>query len=76
MATPFFATEYTVDHMHLSDSYRSRIEFEYYPVGHVLYLNPKALAALQKNRQFHRLVGPQRQRMSAPMRSAAVFAPD
>ncbi len=49
MATPFFATEYTVDHMDLPDGARSRIHFYFYPVGHMLYVNPKAMPALQKN---------------------------
>lgn len=49
MATPFFATEYTVEHMVLPTSERANIEFKYYPVGHMLYVNPKALPMLQTN---------------------------
>ncbi|MHB8527653.1 MAG: S10 family peptidase [Candidatus Acidiferrales bacterium] len=49
MATPFFATQYTVDHMDLPPAERSNIQFDYYPVGHMLYVNPKALPMLQKN---------------------------
>ncbi|MHB1544650.1 MAG: S10 family peptidase [Gammaproteobacteria bacterium] len=47
MATPFFATLYTVHHMGLPPSVMRRIEFRYYPSGHMLYLNPKALPLLQ-----------------------------
>jgi carboxypeptidase C (cathepsin A) len=49
MATPFFATEYTAEHMDVPSSLRSHIHFYYYPVGHMLYLNPKAMPMLQKN---------------------------
>jgi carboxypeptidase C (cathepsin A) len=49
MATPFFATQYTVDHMDLPASERANVHFYYYPVGHMLYVNPKALPMLQKN---------------------------
>lgn len=49
MATPFFATEYTVAHMPVAASERSHIEFKYYPVGHMLYVNPEALPALHTN---------------------------
>ncbi len=47
MATPFFATLYTVRHMGLPASVMRRIEFRYYPSGHMLYLNPKALPLLE-----------------------------
>jgi carboxypeptidase C (cathepsin A) len=49
MATPFFATEYTVEHMDLPAAERANIHFYYYPVGHMLYVNPKAMPSLQKN---------------------------
>ncbi|MGH9477337.1 MAG: S10 family peptidase [Terriglobales bacterium] len=49
MATPFFATEYTAAHMQVAPSERGHIEFQYYPVGHMLYVNPEALPMLHKN---------------------------
>ena len=49
MATPFFATDYTLAHMDIPDSLRGNIHEYFYPVGHMLYLNPKAMPALQKN---------------------------
>ncbi len=49
MATPFFATEFTYNHMGLPASLRANIHEYFYPVGHMLYVNPKALPALQKN---------------------------
>jgi carboxypeptidase C (cathepsin A) len=49
MATPFFATEYTLSHMPLPQSARQRITVDYYHCGHMLYLNPRALAVLGRN---------------------------
>jgi carboxypeptidase C (cathepsin A) len=49
MATPFFATEYTMDHLELPANLRSRIHFEYYPSGHMIYLNEKTLPTLKEN---------------------------
>jgi carboxypeptidase C (cathepsin A) len=49
MATPFFATEYTFDHMGLPASLRANVHEDFYPVGHMLYVNPKAMPMLQKN---------------------------
>ena len=49
MATPFFATNYTIDHMPMAPGRRAGIREYYYPVGHMLYVNPAALPALQKN---------------------------
>ena len=49
MATPFYATDYTVSHMAIPPDQRSRVHFYYYPVGHMLYVNLKAMPALQKN---------------------------
>jgi carboxypeptidase C (cathepsin A) len=48
-ATPFFATIYTVEHMDIPKALRANIHFYYYPAGHMLYLNPKAMPMLQKN---------------------------
>jgi carboxypeptidase C (cathepsin A) len=49
MATPFFATLYTVRHMPVTAAEQTNIHFYYYPVGHMLYLNLQAMPALQKN---------------------------
>jgi carboxypeptidase C (cathepsin A) len=43
LATPFFATHYTLMHMGLPREFLSHLHFEYYPTGHMLYLNPQAL---------------------------------
>lgn len=49
MATPFFATEYTVAHMGLPAKLAANVHWAYYPVGHMLYLNPKVLPVFQRN---------------------------
>jgi carboxypeptidase C (cathepsin A) len=42
-ATPFFATEYTLDHLGLAPELQKNITFGFYPSGHMVYLNPQAL---------------------------------
>jgi carboxypeptidase C (cathepsin A) len=47
LATPFFATEYTLTHLGLDRTLQSHISYGYYPAGHMIYLNPVAHAALK-----------------------------
>ena len=49
MATPFFATEFTVDHLQLPPALRAHIDFKYYDSGHMIYLNEKDLPKLKQN---------------------------
>jgi carboxypeptidase C (cathepsin A) len=49
MATPFYATEYTMDHLFLPGNLRSNIRFEYYGAGHMMYLHEEDLAKLKSN---------------------------
>jgi carboxypeptidase C (cathepsin A) len=50
LATPFFATEYTVDHLEgLSPGLRDHITLQYYDAGHMMYLLEPALAKLKRN---------------------------
>lgn len=50
LATPFFATEYTVDHLAgLPANLRSRIALKYYEAGHMMYLREADLAKLKEN---------------------------
>jgi carboxypeptidase C (cathepsin A) len=42
-ATPFFATEYTLNHLGLAPALQRNITFGFYPSGHMVYLNPQAL---------------------------------
>jgi carboxypeptidase C (cathepsin A) len=47
LATPFFATEFDLDHMNLDPALRGNVEFGYYPSGHMIYLNVEALHKLR-----------------------------
>ena len=47
MATPFFGTEYDLEHMMLEPAQQQNLEFRYYPSGHMVYLNPDALHAMR-----------------------------
>ncbi|MFL6764039.1 MAG: S10 family peptidase [Sphingomicrobium sp.] len=47
MATPFFGTEYDLNHMMLEPAQQRNLDFRYYPSGHMVYLNPDALHAMR-----------------------------
>jgi len=47
LATPFFETEYTMDHLDLPASLQSHIQLKYYDAGHMMYLNDAAHAKLK-----------------------------
>ena len=47
LATPFFATEYDISHMDLDASLRKNIVLDYYPSGHMIYLNIESLRQLR-----------------------------
>ena len=47
MATPFFATEYTLDHMFLPEELRGNIHMTYYNAGHMMYIDQACL------KEFH-----------------------
>ena len=46
LATPFFLTEFDLDHMQLPPELRKNVQFGYYPSGHMIYLNVEALGKL------------------------------
>ena len=49
LATPFFSTEYDLDHMYLEPALRSNVEFGYYPAGRMIYLNLEALKGFRED---------------------------
>ncbi|MFT7588589.1 MAG: carboxypeptidase C (cathepsin A) [Limisphaerales bacterium] len=48
LATPYYATEYTVSHMGLSPAVRDNIIMTYYPAGHMMYLQKSSLMKMKK----------------------------
>ena len=49
LATPFFAAEYTFDHLSLDDSLRAHLSGGYYEAGHMMYVHMPSLAKLKKD---------------------------
>ncbi|HBB26584.1 MAG TPA: peptidase S10, partial [Bacteroidetes bacterium] len=47
LATPFYGTEYTFDHLGLPASLRSNISMTYYPAGHMMYLLKSSLVQMK-----------------------------
>jgi carboxypeptidase C (cathepsin A) len=53
LATPHFATEYTLSHMGLDPSVRENVQLTYYEAGHMMYVHQPSLKQLAKDlRQF------------------------
>ena len=49
LATPFFAMEYTVDHLPIPAHARARVTHQYYDAGHMMYTMESGLTALKAN---------------------------
>jgi len=49
LATPFFATEYTMEHLGLPASLEGHIHENYYDAGHMMYVHEASLAKLKEN---------------------------
>ena len=47
LATPFFGTDYTVDHLNLSKDLRANVTQTYYPAGHMMYHHRVSLEKLK-----------------------------
>ncbi len=48
-ATPFFATEYTFDHLSLPEALQGNVTMRYYEGGHMMYSHKKSLAKMKKD---------------------------
>jgi carboxypeptidase C (cathepsin A) len=44
LATPYFATDYTLSHLSLEPHLQGSIQVHYYPAGHMMYVHPESLA--------------------------------
>jgi carboxypeptidase C (cathepsin A) len=49
LATPFFATEYTFNHLGLDPADSARITMSYYEAGHMMYIHIPSLAKMKKD---------------------------
>jgi carboxypeptidase C (cathepsin A) len=49
MATPFFATEYTIEHALLPGNTQDRVHLKYYDSGHMIYLHDEDRIKLKSN---------------------------
>jgi carboxypeptidase C (cathepsin A) len=49
LATPFFATEYTMDHLGLPEKLQPNIHLNYYNAGHMMYVHNEDRVSLKNN---------------------------
>ena len=49
LATPYFATEYTFNHLSLDPSLQANISMGYYEAGHMMYIHLPSLAKLKQD---------------------------
>ncbi len=49
MATPYFATQYTFDHMFLRHGREKNVKMTYYPAGHMMYIDFESLQQLKED---------------------------
>jgi carboxypeptidase C (cathepsin A) len=49
LATPYFATRYTLNHMALDPAQHARISLGYYGAGHMMYIQDSSLGELKKD---------------------------
>lgn len=49
LATPYFATEYSLDQMYLDESLEDNVRVEYYRAGHMMYIHEPSLEKLKRD---------------------------
>ena len=67
LATPYFATQYTFDHMELDEDLRDNVSMKHYEAGHMMYVHEESLAALKRDLAAFILAAvPEQPRLPAP----------
>ena len=61
LATPYFATDYTFDHLAFDPGYTSRVTTEYYEAGHMMYVHMPSLEKLKRDLDAFLTVSTQQQ---------------
>ena len=49
LATPFYGTEYTMDHLGLEPEIQKNITMKYFDAGHMMYVHPASLVTFRKD---------------------------
>ncbi len=49
LATPYFATQYTFDHMFLDEKLKGNISMKYYEAGHMMYIHKPSLEIMSND---------------------------
>jgi carboxypeptidase C (cathepsin A) len=49
LATPFFAADYVFNHLGLDPTLREHVSGDYFPAGHMMYVNPPSLGKLKQD---------------------------
>jgi len=49
LGTPYFATEYTFNHLGLDESLRGNVTMGYYEAGHMMYIHMPSLAEIKSD---------------------------
>jgi carboxypeptidase C (cathepsin A) len=49
LATPYFATQYTFDHLSMDTDYTDRVTMTFSPAGHMMYIQKDSLARLKQS---------------------------
>jgi carboxypeptidase C (cathepsin A) len=49
LATPYFATQYTFNHLGITASAQEHISQRFYPAGHMMYVHEPSLAQLSRD---------------------------